>query len=66
VSRELWHPQQLSHYDDSGYYILQIPYSQDTELIMDILKHGPEAEVLQPPDLRRRVIDRIKAMQALY
>jgi predicted DNA-binding transcriptional regulator YafY len=66
VSRELWHSQQQSRYDDSGYYILQIPYSQDTELIMDILKHGLEVEVLAPPDLRRKVVDRIKAMQALY
>lgn len=66
VSRELWHSQQLSHYDESGYYILQIPYSQDTELIMDILKHGSEVEVLQPPDLRRKVVERIKAMQDLY
>ena len=66
VSRELWHSQQKGRYDDSGYYILQIPYSQDTELIMDILKHGPEVEVLTPPDLRRKVIERIGAMQALY
>jgi len=66
VSRELWHPQQQSKYDESGYYILQIPYSQDTELIMDILKHGPEVEVLAPPDLRRKVIQRIRAMQGLY
>ncbi len=66
VSRELWHSQQQSEYDESGYYILQIPYSQDTELIMDILKHGSEVEVLQPPELRRKVVDRIRAMQALY
>ncbi len=66
VSRELWHSQQQSCYDESGFYILQIPYSQDTELIMDILKHGPEVEVLQPPDLRHKVGQRIKAMQALY
>ena len=66
VSRELWHPQQLGHYDDCAYYILQIPYSHDTELIMDILKYGADVEVLAPPELRRRVIDRIKAMQALY
>jgi predicted DNA-binding transcriptional regulator YafY len=66
VSRELWHSQQQSYYDESGYYILQIPYSQDTELIMDILKHGPEVEVLQPADLRRKVVQRISAMQALY
>ena len=66
VSRESWHSQQQSEYDESGYYILQIPYSQDTELIMDILKHGSEVEVLQPPELRRKVIDRIRAMQDMY
>jgi len=66
VSRELWHSQQQSFYDDAGYYVLRIPYSQDTELIMDILKHGPEVEVLEPPDLRRKVIDRIEAMGRVY
>jgi len=66
VSRELWHPQQQSHYDDSGYNILQIPYSQDTELLMDILKYGAEVEVLEPPDLRQKIIDHIEAMRILY
>jgi predicted DNA-binding transcriptional regulator YafY len=66
VSRELWHPQQQSEYDESGYYVLQIPYSQDIELIMDILKHGPEVEVLAPPELRHKVIERIRVMQDLY
>ena len=66
VSRESWHPQQQSEYDESGYYVLQIPYSQDIELIMDILKHGPEVEVLAPPELRHKVIERISAMQDLY
>jgi len=66
VSRESWHPQQQSEYDESGYYVLKIPYSQDIELIMDILKHGPEVEVLAPPELRNKVIERIRAMQDLY
>ena len=66
VSRELWHSQQQSHYDEAGYYILQIPYSQDTELIMDILKHGAEVEVLGPADLKAKVIDRIEAMGKIY
>ncbi len=66
VSRETWHPGQTSEYDADGYYILRVPYSQDTELVMDILKHGAEVEVLDPPELRARVIDRIAAMQTLY
>ena len=66
VSRETWHPQQSSDYDAEGYYILRVPYSQDTELVMDILKHGAEVEVLEPRELRARVKQRIAAMQALY
>jgi len=66
VSRETWHPDQDSEYDQGGFYILRIPYSQDTELVMDILKYGAEVEVLDPPDLRAKLCDRIHRMQILY
>ncbi len=66
VSRETWHPDQRSECDEQGFYILRVPYSQDTELIMDILKYGAEVEVLEPTALRTRVIERIDAMRALY
>ena len=66
VSKELWHPQQQGSYDEQGYYLLSLPYSQETELVMDILKHGSDVEVLQPADLREAIIARIDAMQALY
>lgn len=66
ISRETWHPDQQSHYDDSGRFILQIPYSQDIELIMDILKYGAEVEVLEPLELRQRVKQRIEAMHSQY
>jgi predicted DNA-binding transcriptional regulator YafY len=66
VSRETWHPQQLSEYDDDGFYLLSVPYSQDTELIMEILKYADDVEVLEPPELRARVRQRVAAMQALY
>ena len=48
VSREAWHPEQKSSYDDEGRYILSVPYSDDRELVMDILKFGPEVEVRGP------------------
>ena len=66
VSREQWHPDQKGEYDEAGFYLLRIPYSQDTELIMDILRHGADVEVLQPKQLRQKVIDRIGEMQRLY
>ena len=38
-----------------GRYELRIPYRHDEELVMDILKHGPEVEVVGPPALRQSV-----------
>ena len=55
VATECWHLQQKGWYEDSGAYCLQIPYSEDKELLMDILKYGPEVEVLKPKKLRQRV-----------
>ena len=66
VSRETWHPEQQSEYDGEGYYTLSVPYSQDPELVMEILKYADEVEVLAPESLRARVRDRIAAMQSLY
>jgi predicted DNA-binding transcriptional regulator YafY len=66
VSRETWHPEQASEYDVEGCYLLSVPYSQDTELIMEILKYGDEVEVLEPAELRTRVRQRVTATQTLY
>ena len=66
VSRETWHPEQRSEYDTDGFYLLSVPYSQDTELIMEILKYADDVEVLEPGHLRERVRQRVAATQALY
>ncbi len=55
VAAEQWHPHQRVEFEADGSYLLEIPYSDDRELVMDILKHGPEVEVLDPPKLRERV-----------
>ncbi|WP_293652566.1 WYL domain-containing protein, partial [Thiolapillus sp.] len=55
VAHERWHPQQQGRFDEQGRYLLQIPYSQDTELLLDILRYGADVEVLEPDTLRRRV-----------
>ena len=44
--------------------MLEVPYSSEKELVMDILKFGPEVEVLEPPALResvRRLAERTAA-----
>ena len=66
VAAEEWHPQQRAGFDDTGRYILEVPYSQDPELLMDILKHGSEVEVLAPPELRERVAENLTAAARQY
>ncbi len=66
VASESWHPQQRARFDEQGRYVLEVPYSQDPELLMDILKFGPDVEVLEPADLRRRVAEALAAAAANY
>jgi predicted DNA-binding transcriptional regulator YafY len=66
VATEQWHPQQRSSFDADGSYVLELPYSDHRELVMDILKHGPGVEVLAPEDLRRNVREALRAALELY
>lgn len=66
VAAEEWHPQQRSSYDEAGRYLLEVPYSQDPELLMDILRHGRDVEVLAPPELRQRVTAELSAAAQQY
>jgi predicted DNA-binding transcriptional regulator YafY len=66
VAAEQWHPQQTGHWDEHGHWVLQIPYSDDRELVMDILRHLPEVEVLHPPALRQRVLEKMQAGLRLW
>jgi predicted DNA-binding transcriptional regulator YafY len=55
IAAEDWHPKQRAHFQDDGAYVLEFPYSDDRELIGDILRHGAEVEVLAPAALRKKV-----------
>jgi predicted DNA-binding transcriptional regulator YafY len=35
--------------------VLEVPYAEAPELVMEILKYGPDVEVLEPASLRERV-----------
>lgn len=66
VSREIWHPRQDGKMQLDGTYLLRLPYSQEPELVMDILKYGPDVQVLAPDSLRDAVATKLKAAAALY
>ena len=55
VSSESWHPKQRGSFEPDGSYILEIPFSDDRELLRDILRHGSDIEVLAPESLRDKV-----------
>ena len=66
VAQEQWHPKQKARFDKDGSYLLEIPYSDSRELVMDILRQGPGVEVLAPPALRREVAAQLQAALERY
>jgi predicted DNA-binding transcriptional regulator YafY len=66
VSKEQWHPQQKGRFEEDGSYLLEVPFSDNRELIMDILRHGAEVEVISPQKLRKRVGQELKSALKYY
>jgi len=66
VATEAWHPQQEGHSLPDGSYELSIPYSDDRELIGDILRFGADVQVIGPQGLRQKVQQRLLAAVGRY
>lgn len=62
VAAEKWHPRQQGKLLDDGSYELKVPYSNDPELLMDILKYGADCDVIGPEELRERVATEVVKM----
>ena len=66
VAAEHWHPRQRGTFQADGSYVLEIPYADHRELIMDILKHGRHCEVLGPEGLRKVVAEEVVVIASTY
>ena len=66
IATEQWHPQQTTITLDSGEVELTVPYANATELVRDILKWGPDVEVIAPVTLRKQVADTAQATANRY
>ncbi|WP_028484217.1 YafY family protein [Thioalkalivibrio sp. ALE17] len=65
VADETWHPDQTGHFEGAHYH-LRVPFGDPTELIQEILRHGPGVEVLAPEALRTRVATTLREAAAQY
>ncbi|MBS0454453.1 MAG: WYL domain-containing protein [Proteobacteria bacterium] len=66
VSKEKWHPEQEGRLQPDGSYLLELPYAEETELVMDVLRHGDQVKVLGPKPLARKVAEKLRQGAAQY
>lgn len=66
VAEETWHRDQQSSWLPDGRYQLTLPYAHSQELLMDILKYGPDCEIVGPPELRAEAIALMQRGLAQY
>jgi predicted DNA-binding transcriptional regulator YafY len=66
IKDQVWHPDQQAKWLESGRYQLQLPYSEDAELIQDILKYAAEVEVISPLALRQKVREKLEQACSQY
>jgi len=64
VAQEEWHPKQRSERRPDGALQLQLPYVDATELLMDLLRHAGQVQVLAPAALRQAYAERLRAAVA--
>jgi predicted DNA-binding transcriptional regulator YafY len=66
VAQECWHPEQKGTHLADGRYQLKLPYSDPRELMLDVLRYGPEVEVIGPKALRGAVYKALLEAVAQY
>jgi predicted DNA-binding transcriptional regulator YafY len=66
VAAERWHAKQIHAVEPTGHLVLTVPYSNEPELVMDILRYGADVEVLAPDALRATVTQRLKDTLGKY
>jgi len=66
IADEVWHPKQEARHLPDGSYELTVPYSDERELILDILRYGPDIRVVSPASLRRAVQRRLREALGQY
>lgn len=59
-------PQQKLFKETDGSLLMEVPFTDATELAMDILRHGQHVEVLEPADLKSAICAQLRAALSEY
>jgi predicted DNA-binding transcriptional regulator YafY len=63
---EQWHPEQKITVHKDGSLTLEVPYSDERELLADVLAFGSDVKVLGPKSFREKLISSLKETQIVY
>ena len=66
VASEEWHPAQKNEWINDDTLKVMIPYGDDTELIMDIMRWGDGAEIIKPRSLRKKIAKKFDICSKKY
>jgi predicted DNA-binding transcriptional regulator YafY len=66
VRHEQWHPQQEQKLHGDGSLTLRVPYTEATELAMDVLRHGDQVRVAAPAALAQALRQTLQRALARY
>jgi predicted DNA-binding transcriptional regulator YafY len=66
VRSETWHKDQSGETTEDGGFLLTVPYSDPRELVLEILRYGPDVRVLEPTELQQEVAQRLRAAADQY
>lgn len=66
VAEEKWHPDQQGYFLPDGRYELRLPVADQRELIMEILRYGPDVRVMAPESLKKEVCRRLRQALGQY
>lgn len=66
IKGQVWHKEQKEKTLKDGSLELTFPVANYSEVMMEILKHGPEVEVLRPKDLRDLIKQQAQKIARIY
>ena len=65
VANETWHAQQTDTFEKDGSYVLEVPYHDHRKLMLDVLRHVAEVDVVAPSPLCSAVFQQADATLAI-